>query len=260
MRVETHFTGRASFHASHAMRISSRYGPPFTPKPPPTSGAITRTRASSSPTIRATSERIRNGFCVEIHTVSSPVTGIPARERAARLERHAGQARLLTHTHASRASVPLRRRRRSSSAGRGSGCAAHPRGSAARRRPPRRRARRRPRSGSHVELHERGGVGSGVRRLRDDGDDRRALRARHVGDEQRRARHHHVGEEARYGCSAELRRRRRRSPPRRRPARGGRRRGRALDEPRVRVRAAHEDHVAQTARPGSGRPRSGPRP
>ena len=45
-RVAIHFTGRRSWSASHATSTSSRYGEPFTPKPPPTSGAITRMRDS----------------------------------------------------------------------------------------------------------------------------------------------------------------------------------------------------------------------
>src|SRR2546430_7453197 len=39
-----------------ASRTSSRYGPLFTPKPPPTSGAITRTRDSGSPRSRRSEE------------------------------------------------------------------------------------------------------------------------------------------------------------------------------------------------------------
>src|SRR5205823_5260877 len=71
-RVEIHLTGRPSRRASHGISTSSRYGPPFTPKPPPTSGAITRTRSGARPSSRATSSRIRWGTCVEDQMVSAP--------------------------------------------------------------------------------------------------------------------------------------------------------------------------------------------
>src|SRR5438046_2945627 len=49
---------------------SSRHGPPSTRKPPPTSGAITRTRSGASASSRATSSRIRWGTCVDDQIVS----------------------------------------------------------------------------------------------------------------------------------------------------------------------------------------------
>ena len=52
-RVSTQRTGRSSLRASQATRISSGYGPILAPKPPPTSGATTRTWSASSPS-RAT--------------------------------------------------------------------------------------------------------------------------------------------------------------------------------------------------------------
>src|SRR5207247_657344 len=48
-RVSSQRSGRASSRASHATRSSSGEPPSLAPKPPPTSGTITRTVASSSP-------------------------------------------------------------------------------------------------------------------------------------------------------------------------------------------------------------------
>ncbi|PYN83576.1 MAG: hypothetical protein DMD96_01700 [Candidatus Rokuibacteriota bacterium] len=42
------------------------------PKPPPTSGAITRTCSSARPSAAATAARTANGICVDAHTVSRP--------------------------------------------------------------------------------------------------------------------------------------------------------------------------------------------
>ena len=74
-RVATHLTGRASRRASQASRISSRYGPLLTPKPPPTSGAITRTCDSGRSRSRATSALMRNGAWHETQSVRTPVDG-----------------------------------------------------------------------------------------------------------------------------------------------------------------------------------------
>jgi hypothetical protein len=49
--------------------------PALMPKPPPTSGAITRRRCSGKSSTSASSVRRRCGIWVEDQTVSSPVAG-----------------------------------------------------------------------------------------------------------------------------------------------------------------------------------------
>ena len=84
IRVATHLSGRPSRRASHGMSTSSRYGPPLTPNPPPTSGAMTRTRAGIRPSSRATSSRIRWGTCVEDQIVSASSAQRAATPRGSR--------------------------------------------------------------------------------------------------------------------------------------------------------------------------------
>ncbi len=71
LRVSVQRTGRPSLRASQAMRISSGLII-FAPKPPPTSGAITRTSAGSSPSIPASTIRSWCGVCVDSHAVRRP--------------------------------------------------------------------------------------------------------------------------------------------------------------------------------------------
>ena len=61
-RVSVHLTARPSLREAHEARISSGYSVIFTPKPPPTSGAITRTRSSDISIWPAMNRRIRCGF------------------------------------------------------------------------------------------------------------------------------------------------------------------------------------------------------
>ena len=60
-RVSIHFTGRRSRRATAASRTSSGYTCPLAPKPPPTSGAITRTCSSARPRAAAIAARTANG-------------------------------------------------------------------------------------------------------------------------------------------------------------------------------------------------------
>jgi hypothetical protein len=70
-RSSIHRTGRPRCLARWATSTSSGYTLTLGPKPPPTSGAITRTRSSASPSISEIRVRTANGTWVEDHTVSS---------------------------------------------------------------------------------------------------------------------------------------------------------------------------------------------
>ena len=65
-RVATHFTGRRSVLEAHITSASSGNAPPFRPKPPPTSGATTRTWFSFTWKMCAISMRTPCGFCDEV--------------------------------------------------------------------------------------------------------------------------------------------------------------------------------------------------
>lgn len=62
-------TGHPSFRAAAATTANSGYTIVFAPNPPPTSGAIVRTRLLSTPSVSARSPRASNGTCVEAQTV-----------------------------------------------------------------------------------------------------------------------------------------------------------------------------------------------
>ena len=66
LRVSIHFTGRFSRCASDATIMSSGYELIFTPKPPPTSGQITRTAISGRRRVLAICVRTEWGFCSEV--------------------------------------------------------------------------------------------------------------------------------------------------------------------------------------------------
>ena len=69
-RVSIHFTGRPRRRASVATATSSGKTCIFSPKPPPTSGAITRTCDSSSRSAVASAVRMIRGVWLEAQTVS----------------------------------------------------------------------------------------------------------------------------------------------------------------------------------------------
>ncbi len=70
-RVSVHFSGRPSFRAAAAVMANSAYMPALAPKPPPTAGATTRTRSSSSPTAPASGSRTPCGFWVGTWAVNA---------------------------------------------------------------------------------------------------------------------------------------------------------------------------------------------
>ncbi len=65
-RVSIHLTGRPHSFEACASAYSSACTLIFEPKPPPTSGAITRTLDSGTPQIAATKVRTKCGTCVEV--------------------------------------------------------------------------------------------------------------------------------------------------------------------------------------------------
>ncbi len=71
-RVSDHRTGRPIFFAAAATTANSGYIRSLAPNPPPTSGAITRTRFLSTPRSSARSLRISNGTCDDTQTVYPP--------------------------------------------------------------------------------------------------------------------------------------------------------------------------------------------
>ena len=75
-RSSIHFTGRPSRMREHgAATISSGKRLPLMPKPPPTSGAMTRTRFSAIPRRRPARCAPGAGSAVEVHRVSCPPPG-----------------------------------------------------------------------------------------------------------------------------------------------------------------------------------------
>ena len=85
LRVSVQRTGRPSLRASQTTSSSSALSI-FAPKPPPTSGAITRTCSGSRPSMPASTMRSWWGVCVESQAVSRP-SGPTLGGRRARLER-----------------------------------------------------------------------------------------------------------------------------------------------------------------------------
>src|SRR5438034_1280265 len=71
-RDSIHRTGRPVRTAAAAQTRYSGYTASLAPKPPPTSGAMTRTRSFARPSHSARSFRMSNGTWVETHTVSRP--------------------------------------------------------------------------------------------------------------------------------------------------------------------------------------------
>jgi hypothetical protein len=63
-RVLTHFTGRPSFFAARSSAPYSGYALKRTPKPPPTSSAMTRIFSGATPSIAPTCSRIGPAPCV----------------------------------------------------------------------------------------------------------------------------------------------------------------------------------------------------
>ena len=61
------------------------------PKPPPTSGVITRTFSGGRPRLAAIVSRNAQGPCVQVWTVTLPSAGIPLGDRGARLHRVADE-------------------------------------------------------------------------------------------------------------------------------------------------------------------------
>ena len=71
-RVSVHLTARPTLREIQEARISSGYSVIFTPKPPPTSGAMTRMVSSDMPSWPARNRRIRCGFWLVRCSVSEP--------------------------------------------------------------------------------------------------------------------------------------------------------------------------------------------
>ena len=72
LRVSAHLTGRPSRIAQNIVTKSAGYAAILLPKPPPTSGAITRSLSSGTPVTTELRNLRMCGFCVVFHTVSSP--------------------------------------------------------------------------------------------------------------------------------------------------------------------------------------------
>ena len=73
-RVSVHFTGRLSLRAARVQSTSSGVTCSFPPKPPPTSGAMTRSLCSGMPVSRAMKTLTKCGTCVADQiTYCSPV-------------------------------------------------------------------------------------------------------------------------------------------------------------------------------------------
>ena len=89
-RSSIHLTDLPSRRAIGITIMSSAYTSTLEPKPPPTSGAITRTFASGIPSTSVYAVRMMCGACVEVKTVMSPVAGT-RRTSTARLDRRRDQ-------------------------------------------------------------------------------------------------------------------------------------------------------------------------
>ena len=80
-RVSVHFTGLPSLTDAARTRISSGVTCSLPPKPPPTSGAITRSLCSATPAVAAASVLRMCGICVADHMVSCSPDGSTTTER-----------------------------------------------------------------------------------------------------------------------------------------------------------------------------------
>jgi hypothetical protein len=80
-RVSVHFTGRPSLRATSSVRSSSGNTVSLPPKPPPTSGAITRSLCSGRPRVSAVMVLRMCGTWVDDHMVSCSPLGSTTTER-----------------------------------------------------------------------------------------------------------------------------------------------------------------------------------
>ena len=80
-RVSVHLQGLPVRWASRTVMISSGVICSLPPKPPPTSGAMTRILLSEMPRTTARKNRMMCGTCVELHTVSCSPVGSTTTER-----------------------------------------------------------------------------------------------------------------------------------------------------------------------------------
>ena len=80
-RVSVYFTGLCTWRATHQAIHSSGVTASLPPKPPPTSGAITRIFDSGTPVVAASANRRMCGICVEDHIVSCSPVGSTTTER-----------------------------------------------------------------------------------------------------------------------------------------------------------------------------------
>ena len=97
MRVSTHLTGRPRRRASQAATTNSGYADPLAPNPPPTAGAITRTRSGGSSSAAATTSRVSWGRWVVHHSVTpSPPLPTPGTASTADGSMGAADMRWLT--------------------------------------------------------------------------------------------------------------------------------------------------------------------
>ncbi len=81
LRVSVYFTGLWSSRATANAIISSGVCCSLPPKPPPTSGAITRILFSGTPVVAASANLRMCGICVEDHTVICSLVGSTTTER-----------------------------------------------------------------------------------------------------------------------------------------------------------------------------------
>ena len=80
-RVSVYFTGLCTCRATHQAIHSSGVAWSLPPKPPPTSGAITRIFDSGTPVVAASANRRMCGICVADHIVSCSPVGSTTTER-----------------------------------------------------------------------------------------------------------------------------------------------------------------------------------
>ena len=106
-RVSLHRTGRPTCFASHATSANSGSAPILAPKPPPTSGVITRSCSASMPSQPATSLRVSCAFCVEHQRVARPSS--PHSAAAARVSSGDAASRWLTSSRVTTTSQPSKR-------------------------------------------------------------------------------------------------------------------------------------------------------
>ena len=80
-RVSVHLTGRCSLRASATISASSPYTCSLAPKPPPTSGAMTRILSSDMPSTPLSTKRVMWGTWVEEYSVTPSPWGSASEER-----------------------------------------------------------------------------------------------------------------------------------------------------------------------------------